>query len=283
MRVVACLKSVDGRPRADVTAAPEAVDDRFSGMSAADEAALEGALAIGGTWGVETAAVTFGTVAADVVLRSALAAGVASVIRVDGAGNADSAVVAAAVASTLQVGDLVICGDYSADRGTGSVPAFIAATLEVPQALGLVEVSLETGRTIAALRRLDGGRRERLSVSLVDGHGAVLSVEGSTARLRRAGLGSVIRARTAPIAIVSWPTLEPAGAPAPHVRPFRPRPRVLAAPVGFHPLDRLRALTDSAAVTGTATGETIVLDPDAAAHRIIAALTTWDYLAGTNL
>ena len=79
------------------------------------------------------------------------------------------------------------------DRGTGSVPAFLAHELGNAQALGLVEV--DTGHAVdravdcACVRRLDGGRREVLDVAAP----AVLSVEGSVRRLRRAPLAAARR------------------------------------------------------------------------------------------
>ncbi|HEY4331433.1 MAG TPA: hypothetical protein VGM78_02640, partial [Ilumatobacteraceae bacterium] len=59
-------------------------------------------------------------------------------------------------------------------------------------------------------------------------------------------------------------------------RPFRPRPRVLPAPVGASALDRVRALTASS--TAAVHGETIALDPPAAAERILTQLHEWGYI-----
>ena len=52
---------------------------------------------------------------------------------------------AAALAAVLgPVGvSSVWCGDHSLDRGTGAVPAYLAAQLGLAQALGLVDVELE--------------------------------------------------------------------------------------------------------------------------------------------
>jgi hypothetical protein len=61
------------------------------------------------------------------------------------------------------------------------------------------------------------------------------------------------------------------------VRPYRPRARALAAPVGDRALDRLRVLTDAAA-NAAARGDTVHLDPPAAAERIVQALREWGYL-----
>ena len=93
----------------------------------------------------------------------------------------------------------MVCGDVSADRGSGSVPAFVAAELGVAQALGLVERRPATATAARRVtRRLDGGRREVLAVTAP----AVLSVEGAVARLRRASLPAELAARTAPIEVV---------------------------------------------------------------------------------
>jgi electron transfer flavoprotein beta subunit len=169
---------------------------------------------------------------------------------------------------------MVVCGAYSLDRGSGSVPAFIAHHLGVAQALGLVSVSLDgsTGDSIHGVRRLDGGRRELLDVPMP----CVLSLESSVATLRRAALRDALRAERTPIECrtVAVPTRT---AVAAIVTPYRPRARVLAPPVAATALDRIRELTDAG---GHATrGETVELEPRAAAARIAAALREWGYLA----
>jgi electron transfer flavoprotein beta subunit len=269
--IAACLKSVDRRPQVDPLDAHVSTDARTAGMSAADAAALEWALRAGEAWGQPVLAVTAGPAAADAVLREALAAGAARAIRVDLAGHADSDVVAGALAVELLGAGVtaVWCGDHSLDRGSGSVPAYLAAELGVAQALGLVEIEL-ADYEVTALRRLDGGRRERLRVP----GSSVLSVEGAAARLRRASLPAAMAARTAPMDVRPGPG---SGLTAdPILRPFRPRPRVRPAPRG-EVLERIAALTDAGAAKGHS--EVVVLDPAAAAERILDALTTWGYRA----
>ncbi|HEY7625829.1 MAG TPA: hypothetical protein VH761_02135, partial [Ilumatobacteraceae bacterium] len=153
-----------------------------TGISAADEAAIEIALQHGAAIGSAVVAVTVGERSADRGLRLALACGARTAIRVDAPRELDSAAVAAALAPVVAHSEAIWCGDYSVDRGTGSVPVFLAATLQRQQALGLVAVEL--GNSLCVTRRLDGGRREVLRITAP----AVLSVEGSLARLRRAGL-----------------------------------------------------------------------------------------------
>ena len=106
--------------------------------------------------------------------------------------------VAAVLAPAVSGARFVLCGDASLDRGSGSVPAFVAAALGCAQALGLTSLAVEDGEHGAVLveRRLDGGRRERLRVAAP----AVLSVQ-SGLRLRRAPLAGVLAAREARIEV----------------------------------------------------------------------------------
>ncbi|WP_457031934.1 mycofactocin-associated electron transfer flavoprotein beta subunit [Kitasatospora sp. P5_F3] len=211
-------------------------------LGGADRAALEHVLQLAAAIGGRTLAVTVGPADADEVLRQALACGVQRVLRIDGPADADSDATARALVAGLGlVPDLLLCGDRSSGRGTGATPAFLAARLGAAQALGLTELSLRDGE-LTAVRRIDGRRREQLTVPLP----AVCSVEPTSARLRRAALPALLAARTAeiPVATVALPEprqpvrLSPA-------RPYRPRPLVLPAPVGADPLARIRALTET--------------------------------------
>jgi electron transfer flavoprotein beta subunit len=252
-------------------------DRRWSGVSAADEAALEVALSIAdradatpGAPASEVTVICLGPPSADDVLREAIAAGATAAVRVDASTELDSQVVAVALAEHLGDRDLVVCGDYSLDRGTGSVPAFLAGELSMAQALGLLEVGLERGDNDAlrVVRRLDGGRREILDVTPP----AVLSVEGSAASLRRASLAASLAARTAPVVPVRGPH---GRLPEAEIHPYRPRARVLPAPTG-RSLDRVRQILD---VGGSDThAELITLDPPAAASKILDQLRNWGYL-----
>jgi electron transfer flavoprotein beta subunit len=252
-------------------------DRRWSGVSAADEAALEVALSIadraGATPGAPSSEVTvicLGPPSADDVLREAIAAGATAAVRVDASTELDSQVVAIALAEHLGDRDLVVCGDYSLDRGTGSVPAFLAGELSMAQALGLLEVGLDRDDVgaLRVVRRLDGGRREILDVTPP----AVLSVEGSAASLRRASLAASLAARTAPVVTVRGPH---GRLPEAEIHPYRPRARVLPAPTGGS-LDRVRQILD---VGGSDThAELVTLDPPAAASKILDQLRSWGYL-----
>jgi electron transfer flavoprotein beta subunit len=276
--IAACLKWVDLRPEIDPLDAHVRTDPRTAGLSAADAAALEWALRAGDRWDQPVLAVTAGPPEADRVLRDAVAAGASRVVRIDLPTSAPSAVVATAIGAVLgPVGiTSVWCGDHSLDRGSGAVPAFLAAELGAAQALGLIDVELgaEAGH-LTAWRRLDRGRREHVRL---DGPG-VLSVEGSTARLRRAALGAVMTSgRTAVEVVTPSPAVRegPVMAGNHPLRPYRPRARVLPGPAGATALDRVRALTESSAATSHS-HEVVVLDPPEAADRILDALAAWGY------
>ncbi len=242
-----------------------------AGLSAADEAAIEMALRHGEAVHTSVIAVTVGGSKADLGLRAAVACGATTAIRVDAPDDMDSASVAAALAPIVAHSTAVWCGDYSADRGTGSVPAFLAARLHRQQALGLVGV--EFVDPLRVTRRLDGGRREILRIT----GPAVLSVEGSIARLRRASLRSALTAQKAEVLPYGTPTVLSGNTSVVAVRPYRPRARVLPAPVGATALDRLRALTDVSAAPQP--GETVEAGPAVAADRIIEVLRDWGYLS----
>lgn len=270
--IAACLKWTPS-PHDGGLLGPDPGDDRFAGVSAADRAALEIALQLGARLGIPVTAIAAGPVAAERVLRDALAAGADRAVRLDMPSDSDSRDVAFELAQALGDAAVICCGDYSLDRGSGSVPAFVAHHRRTAQALGLVAVdvaSCDSG-SIRATRRLDGGRRELLRVPTP----CVLSVEGSVATLRRAPLPRALASRTAPVDVVATPPAHHHGAPA-IVTPYRPRARVMPAPAGDDVLARLRRLTDAG--TGGTRGETVELDPPAAAARIVEALRTWGYL-----
>ena len=272
--IAICLKWTPARD--DAGADPD--DDRFAGVSPADRAGLEVGLRLAALWGTDVTAFAAGPVGAERALRDAIAAGAHRAVRLDMDADADSRDVGFELAQVLSEATVVLCGDYSLDHGSGSVPAFIAHHRRLAQALGLVAIDLSDTPAASApsalrvVRRLDGGRREVLDVPTP----CVLSVEGSVATLRRAPLRRALASRTAAIEVVATPPAHHHGAPA-IVTPYRPRARVMPAPFDDDVLARLRRLTDAG--TGTTRGETVELDPPAAAARIADTLRTWGYLA----
>ncbi len=258
-------------------------DARWGGVSSADRSALELALRLSPNGSGDAAdepvhVITLGPPGAEQALRTALAAGATSATRIDAPLSLVSAATAAALAGAIDdLGGVdaltwVICGDYSDDRGSGSTPAFIAAQLDIAQALGLVGVEPASGpHRLLGTRRLDGGRRERLEIAAP----AVLSIEGSLMRLRRSSPTAELAAQQAAITVIAGPT-GPIDAPQ-EIRPYRPRPRVLAPPAGATTLDRVRSITGADQQTHHAS-ETVELEPGAAAERVLEALRERGYL-----
>jgi electron transfer flavoprotein beta subunit len=282
--IAACLKWVDQNPDVDRLTGMVHTDRRTSGASPADAAALEWALRLGARWHRPVIAVTAGPPGANALVRDALAAGATAGVRADLPPGATSDAVAAALATVLpRPVDLVLCGVWSLDRGTGSVPAFLAAELDAVQALGLVTLEPDdTGAELRLLgeRRLDAGRRERIRVRLP----AVCSVEGASARLRRAPFEAVVASQQATVAVASVapyrrPSPAPVLPPEPgvRVRPFRPRAKELPAPPAtLSARERILALTGS--LGDREPPQTLVLDPPAAADELLARLRHWGYL-----
>lgn len=287
--IAACVKWVDLRP--DIDALHGTVEPAVlgAGFSDADRSAVEVALHLGAARGDRVVALCSGPSAADEGLRELLAAGVDAVVRIDGDGTERSAAVAEQLAaaiteelaspSTTHQELVVVCGDVSIDRGSGSVPAFLAHELGAAQALGLIQVDIADGTNgesgpvtgpVAVLRRLDGGRRERLSVSAP----AVLSVEGAVAELRRAPLAAMLR--TSDVSVPVRPGAHHRVADKPRLRPWRPRARVVAPPAGDTALERIVALTG--ALVERTPPVARELDPVGAADAIIEQLRAWGYL-----
>ncbi len=252
----ALLKVVDLRVEIDpLTGEPAGHAGQALGASPADLAALETALRLAMP-GEPVVVVSAGTgvlaYAIDALLHESLAAGATRAVRVEIAPGATSAQVAAAVAPFVADARYVVCGDASLDRGSGSVPAFVAAQLGAAQALGLTSVTPDdqtddeanahpAATAVLAERRLDGGRRERLRVAAP----AVLSTEAGL-RLRRAPLASVIAARRAAIEVIQAVTdaeRRHGEAHPERLRPFRSPARPVPAPVAFDPRERVLALT----------------------------------------
>jgi electron transfer flavoprotein beta subunit len=234
-------KLVDLRAEIDpLTGEPTvATRERALGASPADLAALEAALELaapGEEVVVAAAATPAHQAACEVMLREALAAGASRAIRVEIAPGASSAQVAATLAPGVRGARYVLCGDASLDRGSGAVPAFVAAALECAQALGLTSITANGGELLVE-RRLDGGRRERLRVE----DSAVLSMQAGL-RLRRASLAGVLAAREAPIEVVHLP-VGGHGEVHERLRPYRAAAGALTAPSAVDPRDRVLALS----------------------------------------
>ena len=266
-------------------------DPRDRGPGRSDLAALEQALRLAQRWDARVVAATVGPGDADSLLRDALAAGADEALRVEvlagssgplpadlvGGEQESATALAAALRQRYGVPDLVLCGDRSADRGTGSFPAFLAAALNAAQVLGVVRLESDGDGMVRVHRRLDGGRREVLRVP----RPAVVSVEAAGVRLRRAGLPATIDSGLAAIPVARAPgTIAARWIRVLGAHPYRPRPRELPGPSG-------PALRRTLELTGALTERTppTVLGPLAparAADELLRYLRRHGYLAGDD-
>lgn len=277
-----CVKWVDLHPEIDPLTGTVSNDRRRYGFSQSDQAAFEVGLRLAAQRGHQLRLIAAAPPAVEPALRDLAASGASSVCRVDVPEGAASGDVAAAIAFAVRHDPqpLVVCGDYSLDRGSGSVPGLIAHHLALPQALGLIEVNdpdALASNVLRVTRRLDGGRREHLEVT----GAAVLSVEGSVATLRRAPLSGVLAQRSKSIDVIE-PGVEAVAATAPNAitrdEPIRPRARVLTPPAGSSALERVVELTG--ALVDRTPPRRVVAEPDEAADVILAQLRSWGYLDG---
>jgi electron transfer flavoprotein beta subunit len=262
-------------------------DRRDRGPNQSELAALEHALRLAERWDAQVVAATVGPAEADAMLRDALAAGAAQGLRVEpaswtaaprpaglvGGEQESAAALAVALRQYYGVPALVLCGDRTADRATGSFPAFLAASLGAAQALGCVQLEPADDRALRVHRRLDGGRREVLIVRPP----AVVSVEAAGVRLRRAGLPATLASENAAITVAGTPA---AAAPR-RIRvlgahPYRPRPLELAGPSG----SALRRTLELTGALVERTPPTVLgpLSPGPAADELLAYLRRHGYL-----
>jgi electron transfer flavoprotein beta subunit len=270
--VAAAVKWVDLRPDVDPLTGTVRHDSRTMGLSPADTAALEVALKLGESWRLPVTAITAGPPGAEAALRYAAAFGPQRLVRVTTDRDAPSDEVADALASILADAAVVCCGDYSADRGSGSVPAFLAHQLGSAQALGLTGLAPREPGGLIAQRRLDGGRREHLQVTAP----AVISVESGVAKLRRAPLPGLRAAREAAIETAEGGAAHRSRVTVMGTAPYRPRSKMLPPPRARLPRARLLAI---AGARTERTPPRVVRAPcDEAADELMAYLKDKGYL-----
>lgn len=259
-----CVKWLAGQPQ--VVGSPN--DTRYAGFSASDQAALELALRRAEKYDASVRIVAIAPATARQQLVALAACGAHQLVHIESTAPLASIDIAELLMRHLADCSTIWCGDYSLDRGSGSVPAFLAALLALPQALGVVEVD-PTAETLQPVRRLDAGRREVLQLS----EPAVISVEGSLATLRRASLSATLSPAVDVVAIIASATH---GAVVGDMRPYRPRPREAAPPAGATALERIRSTT--AAGSSHTRGEIAEVSTEEAVTRVLNALREWGYL-----
>jgi electron transfer flavoprotein beta subunit len=285
MNIAVCVKQVPDPISVEIDPLSGAIDQsRLADiLNPADAAALELALRWRDAAGGAVNIFTCGPARADQVLRDVLAAGADRAGRVwDSArAGATPAQTARALAGALRplAPSLVVCGDHSADHGSGLVPGYLAGLLGMPHAGGVTraEPNFAAGR-LAVERRLERGRRERLELPLP----ALAAVDAGAAELRYAPLPAYMAAQRARIEIIAPEPTSGSNLRLAEVRPPRPRPRQIFIPDADMPaLARIEAiLSGGAAVRQRKKGEIVEGAPEEQAERIVSFLEQHGFLDG---
>jgi electron transfer flavoprotein beta subunit len=271
MQILVALKWSALRTEVDPASGASQVLPGQFGSDPASLAALMWALRLAESVEATVTVATVGTEAAEEGLRVALALGADHACRVDAPEGCTPTDVAAALVPLATEADLVVVGARSIDGGSAAVAPALAASLDRPQACGLLEVEWH-GDHLLAERRLPAGRRERVRLALP----AVISMEAGSIPPGRAPLPALLAAADADIRRIS-PDRTIMAEPPGTTGPYRPRPRTVPAPpAGEEPRDRIATLTG--ALDGGSRAQQIESAPEEAAEEIVAVLRRWGYL-----
>ncbi len=285
MRLAVCLSLVPDPATIDVDPLTGEIDaDRtLHIMDPADAAALELALRLRGDSDTVTV-LTVGPVAAEAVLREALAAGADSALRLwDETRTATKpAVTSLLLAASLRnegLPDLVLCGWRSLARGSGKIPALLGEYLDWPVVTDVTRMEIQAAR-VRFHRRLARGDRSEGEVTMP----AVLAIAADGIRLRYASLPQLMQACRAAIPLRDLPDLglSPLDLSFPAstvhaVTPPRPRPRTIFIPdSSLSPHERIGQILSA----GAAPKSNRVLEgpPEEMADAIIAFLQARGFL-----
>jgi len=262
MKIVACIHQVpdpDAHFRLNTGGTVE-LDRAPSMLDPVDAAAVEAGVALIEEHGGELAVVT-ADADEDAVLRTALARGANSAIRVNATPNdgREAATALAAAIAAAEQPDLVLLGAASSDHGGGATGAAVAHRLGLPLVQNAIAFESFDVSEATVLRRRDRGYRELVRVQLP----AVITVERLIATPRFPTTAARLRAESAPIEVVG-PGVVAVGTPRATSSHYQMPPPRLQGIVWPNPQldarDRLRFLvqggqvrqqTDGGPVTGT--------------------------------
>ncbi|HNA81221.1 MAG TPA: electron transfer flavoprotein subunit beta/FixA family protein [Thiobacillaceae bacterium] len=213
LKIAVCIKQVPS------TSAPLQLDagtrwlkegETTFETNAADNHALEAALAIRDQLGGEVVVLTLGPERATEALREALAKGADRAIHLvsDQAPGLDPATVASLLASALagEPWDLILCGLQSDDLGHGQTGAFLAEKLSLPQASIAAALEVTAEGQARVKRELEGGWYQWLELATP----CLVTIQSGINKPRYAGMKGMLAAKKKPI--VKQPVTEyPAG------------------------------------------------------------------------
>lgn len=246
-----------------------------------DRCALEAAVRLKEAAGGEATvrALSVGPTETELALRDALALGADSVERLwdPAVAEVDAWGVAVVLAAALaeEPPDLILCGDQSADWGSGQVGPALAELLDRPQVTGVTRLEWTPGAAeLIVQRKLERGAREAIACRLP----ALLTVDATLNEPRYPSLAAHLASLRARIPVRDLSALGLSAAQARAQTPFpvelqppRPRPKRLPTPPDDLPaFERIGAILSAglAAKQGTV----VAGSPEELADRLIALL-----------
>jgi len=206
VRVVVCCKGVP------IEAPLESVhivggDIRFGDtdlyINELDAYALEAALALKNSHGVETVALTLGPLRASEVLYIALAKGIDRVLRVDGETSLPELVAGGLTAVLRELSpDLILVGVQSEDWMGGEVGIYLSQTLNLSLACAVVEICELNKTHVRIKKEIGGGRKAEIRMKMP----AVLCVQSGIQPLHYLSIMKRQKARNTPVKL--WGKLD---------------------------------------------------------------------------
>jgi len=199
MRVAICCKGVP------VEAIQESVQiadgdilykDTDFYINEVDAYALEAAVTLKGSHGVETVALTVGPLRAQEVLYIALAKGIDQVLRIEGESSRPEFIVSSMLPSLRSLApELILVGVQSEDWMGGEVGIYLAEALGMAVAFAVVEITEVTETHVRVRKEIGGGRKADLKLTLP----AVLCVQTGIQPLRYLSAMKRQKVRNTPI------------------------------------------------------------------------------------
>ncbi len=199
MRVAVCCKGVSIETQKESVQIVDG-DLRFKSTSLYinefDSYALEAAVALKNSYGVETVALTLGPLRAQEVLYVGLAKGIDRVLRIDGETSLPELTAGGLARALREIGPhLVLVGVQSEDWMGGEVGIYLAQALKMGMAFAVVEICELNETHVRIKKEIGGGRKAELRLKLP----AVLCVQTGIQPLRYLSAMKRQKARNAPI------------------------------------------------------------------------------------
>lgn len=205
MKIVVCIKQVpSGSAPLQLDASANWLREGETPFetNAADNNALEAALAIRDQRGGEVVAISLGPDRVTDTLREALAKGADRAIHLhsERTQGLDPAVVAALLADALRTEccDLILLGLQSDDHGHGQTGALLAERLGWPMVGIVAELIVDVPDRVSAKRELEGGWYQWAELDVP----CVLTIQSGINKPRYAGMKGMLAAKKKPVARV---------------------------------------------------------------------------------